>query len=263
MSSDQPKSRFRRRAPIQNSPRRAYDQIRTAIRSGVIGPGEQLVEDALISSYSTSRNSVREALQILAQDGLVTRHRGQGTTVAGVITAHPMEHIVPIAAGSNTGQLGPRLSNQIREIVLIPSNPTLQRQLGTEDDVLMIEQVALLNGPVYVGAFYYTCPKEGRDEFIDRVTSAHRAPGEFGKSMQATHGVEVGRVEVTVEAVACDSRTARLLAVEVGSPILLRERLVHDAEGRPVALDYVHFAAGRSLATSAYTSGDSVMEIVS
>jgi DNA-binding GntR family transcriptional regulator len=114
---------------------------------------------------------------------------------------------------------------------------------------------------VYVGAFYYVCPRESRDEFVERVTRAHRSPGHFGKSLQSTHGVDIGRVEATVEAVACDIRTARLLDVEVGSPILLRERLVHDAQGAPVAVDYVHFSSSYALATERYSPDDPVVPI--
>src|ERR1700761_6178834 len=85
-----------RRVPLQNSPRRAYDQIRGAIRAGLIGMDHQLVEDHLTKHYPTSRTSVREALQTLAHDGLVTRQRGGGTLVSGVITQLPMENVVPV-----------------------------------------------------------------------------------------------------------------------------------------------------------------------
>jgi GntR family transcriptional regulator len=252
MNPDQKMFRLRRRIPVQNSPRRAYDQIRSSIRSGTISQGDQLVEDDLTHNYATSRNSVREALQTLAQEGLVTRSRGRGTLVSGAITELPMEHVV---AGTSIRKTGPgrtRLTNEIIEIVVIPPSSLLRDKLRTESDVLLIEQIAVIDGPANVGTYYYVCPQEGRDQFVARVSRAHRKPGEFGSSLPTTHGVDIGRVEVTIEAVGCDRRTAGMLEVELGSPILLRERLIYDAHGTPVALDYVHFAPSRALTTSTY-----------
>ncbi len=227
--------------------------------------GDQLVEDALTDNYATSRNSVREALQTLAQEGLVTRSRGRGTLVNGAITELPMEHV-----GSQPGVNGPderrvQLSNDILEIVVIPPSSLLRKKLQTDDDVLLVEQIAVLDGPVYVGAYYYPCPGEpdSRDEFVKRVSQAHRSPGEFGMSLPTTHGVAIGRVEVTVEAVACDARTARMLHAPIGSPIILRERLVHDVNGTPVALDYVHFAPSRALTTATYGLDEQAAPVVS
>jgi GntR family transcriptional regulator len=248
---------------VQNSPRRAYDQIRSAIRSGIIPHGDQLVEDTLTSTYATSRNSVREALQSLAQDGLVTRDRGRGTLVSGAITQLTMNTVLPVGSNGEIGTRNSALSHAILDVVIVPASPTVQARLDTDDDILLVEHLAFLERPVYVGAFYYVCPQDGRDEFVERVTNAHRSPGVFGKSLLTTHGVDIGRVEGTVEALACDNKTARLLEVEVGSPILLRERVVHDATGKPVALDYVHFSGSYALATVTQGGDTAVVPIVS
>jgi GntR family transcriptional regulator len=263
MNPDPKKFRFRRTVPVQNSPRRAYDQIRSSIRSGTINRGDQLVEDALTHNYATSRNSVREALQTLAQEGLVTRSRGRGTLVSGAIMELPMEHVVAGAGVPTSRPSRGRLTNDIVEIVVIPPSSLLREKLDTENDVLLIEQIAILDGPAYVGTYYYVCPQESRDEFVKRVSRAHRSPGEFGLSLPETHGVDIGHVEVTIEAVGCDRRTASMLQVDLGSPILLRERLVYDANGSPVALDYVHFAPSRALTTATYGSDPHWAPIVS
>ncbi len=58
------------------------DAIRNAIFSGRIDLGQRLVEEELASNLNVSRGPVREALALLAQEGLVHVERHRGATVA-------------------------------------------------------------------------------------------------------------------------------------------------------------------------------------
>jgi DNA-binding GntR family transcriptional regulator len=60
-------------APIENVPLRVQvaDRLRTAILSGRLKPGTSLVETALAEQMNVSRAPIREAIQILENDGLV------------------------------------------------------------------------------------------------------------------------------------------------------------------------------------------------
>ncbi|HTE63274.1 MAG TPA: GntR family transcriptional regulator [Solirubrobacteraceae bacterium] len=69
--------------PIQRetTPSTAADRIRRAIVSGGLAPGVQLVEAQLAERLGTSRGSLREALQRLIQEGLVSEQRNRGVFV--------------------------------------------------------------------------------------------------------------------------------------------------------------------------------------
>jgi len=60
-------------APIENLPLRVQiaDRLRAAILSGRLRPGTGLVETALAEKMNVSRAPIREAIQILENDGLV------------------------------------------------------------------------------------------------------------------------------------------------------------------------------------------------
>lgn len=60
-------------APIENVPLRVRvaDRLRAAILSGRLRPGTDLVETALAEQMNVSRAPIREAIQILENDGLV------------------------------------------------------------------------------------------------------------------------------------------------------------------------------------------------
>jgi DNA-binding GntR family transcriptional regulator len=60
----------------------AYDRLKDAIRHADIPPGEPLSENRISKVLGISRTPVREALQMLSQEGLVEIMPGRGVTVA-------------------------------------------------------------------------------------------------------------------------------------------------------------------------------------
>ena len=57
------------------------DLLRAALHQGKFRPGESLSEPALASQLGVSRGPVREALLVLAQEGLVTHNQNRGFSV--------------------------------------------------------------------------------------------------------------------------------------------------------------------------------------
>lgn len=71
-----------------------YNSLYTDIVSGVYPPGSYLPgETTLAEKYSVSRNTLRQALAILNEDGLIIKSQGKGTVVAShsqTITRDPI-----------------------------------------------------------------------------------------------------------------------------------------------------------------------------
>src|SRR6202045_5255261 len=57
-------------------------ELRQAILSGRLKPGERLVEGRLADELGVSRNPVREAIRVLASEGLVDVAARRGASVA-------------------------------------------------------------------------------------------------------------------------------------------------------------------------------------
>lgn len=79
-------------APIENVPLRVQvaDRLRDAILSGRLRPGASLVETALAEQMNVSRAPIREAIQILENDGLVETIAYKGKRVKP-LTAREIE----------------------------------------------------------------------------------------------------------------------------------------------------------------------------
>ena len=62
------------------------DQLREQIVQGIFRPGEQINESVLATRLHTSRGPVREALQRLAQEGILVSRRNRGVFVLELAT---------------------------------------------------------------------------------------------------------------------------------------------------------------------------------
>ncbi|MFI8513948.1 GntR family transcriptional regulator [Streptomyces sp. NPDC085460] len=68
--------------PQQPASRRIAEDLRTAIESGQLAPGDKLPsERTLAEQYGAARNTAREAIRLLAEQGLVTAKHGRGVFV--------------------------------------------------------------------------------------------------------------------------------------------------------------------------------------
>lgn len=92
----------------QSKYRALAEQLRADIRGGIYREGERLsTENQLADRYGMSRQTVRQALDLLAQEGAIVRRRGSGTYVSapgavrertgrvGVISTYITEYIFP------------------------------------------------------------------------------------------------------------------------------------------------------------------------
>lgn len=76
----------------QNIAEQVTDELRAAIHSGELAPGERLVERKLAERLGVSHIPVREALTRLAEERLITREPRRGARVAE-LTAQDLEEI--------------------------------------------------------------------------------------------------------------------------------------------------------------------------
>ncbi|MDF2442993.1 MAG: GntR family transcriptional regulator [Subtercola sp.] len=226
---------------LQTSPRRAHVLLRASIRRGIIRADEHVEEDSLVMSMMMSRNSIRSALHMLGSEGLITRRQRLGTTVVGSIAELPLLELLPVAgwtsgAEEDYGASGLDLEIQQLEQAEVLADVHIRGRLNlTSDRVILQEDLISRRGqPLGIVLGYY--PTEG-------VTITD--PQSMRDRINSVRGIEVSRIEATVEAVNCDERTARVLGIAEGAAILVRETLVLDSEGVPRMLAYGHYRGDR------------------
>lgn len=94
---------------------RVAEALRAMLFSGDLSPGEPLREVTLAESFAVARSTVREALQVLAAEGLVTRFPNRGAVVtqlteqdiAEIFDARLLLESAGVRAGASGADLAP------------------------------------------------------------------------------------------------------------------------------------------------------------
>lgn len=112
----------------------AYERIKEAIRLSRLQPGQPLSESRLSRDLGISRTPVREALQLLAQEGLVQVIRGRAVTVAAPSVQEVMDAIhVRLLLEPEVTRLAAKHITQDQLQVLWGAQAGLEEAVATQD----------------------------------------------------------------------------------------------------------------------------------
>lgn len=202
-------------------------EIRADIQTGRLVPGDPLpTEHDLVERHGVSRFTVREALRQLAADGLVRRRRGSGTVVAADMPVlrqsfADMRALLQYAASSSfrIEHLGPGpLSAAHAQLFKRPAGECWHIIRG-------LRHMDGAPAPVAVtDAFVH--PRFGA--FVSHLASGQEA---LFSQLARLAGLEVGRVEQEIQAVAATAAEAAMLHVPRGSACLRILRHYFAADG--------------------------------
>ncbi|MGX1250945.1 GntR family transcriptional regulator [Streptomyces ambofaciens] len=230
--------RTRRRLRVDRA-RQLADLLRRQLLDDAFPNGTLPHEDILAADYDTTRNTVRQALDLLRAEGLVARRPGIGTVVVARKYDHGLDRLMGLA---ETLHEHGRVTNEVRTTVPVPAPAPVAERLRVPHgaDVLYIERLRRLNGvplsldltylPLDIGTALLGADLENTDVF---------------RLLESVTGRPLGHAEITLEAVTADAHSAAVLEAPRGTAVLMLERLTHLADGRPVDLEFVRFRGDR------------------
>lgn len=214
------------------------ETLRSGIAAGSPAIGELLpTEHALCETYGVSRHTVREALRMLSEAGLIARRRGAGTVV---VAAEASEHFSQRLGGVDD------LMQYARDATLHPTDS----RTGPIDGA-----VARALGVAPVGDYFQVSglrgePSEPAIALTDIYIRLDLAPpvealvelgGAVTEWIAREKGVATARIEQSISAGALTEREADALDAEPGEAALRTRRRYYDKGGRIIALsDSVH-----------------------
>lgn len=90
--------------------------LREQIQQGIFGSGDKLPSEGTLSErYACSRQTVRQALNVLEHEGLIVRRRGSGTYVAGLWEKKQQTHRIGVITTYITDYIFPFIIKGIEE----------------------------------------------------------------------------------------------------------------------------------------------------
>lgn len=223
----------------QTFPRRVRDLVRASVRAGYY-VDEPLMEDRLVAQLDASRSSVRAALQQLADEGFLSRHRGRGTTVLRRGLKVRLRDVTSLSDERPGLATNP---DDVVDIVLteqrtVPSTPLLRERLAVEDDVVRMNENTFVVADEVIGVrTAYFSTRYG--------PTTWQGSGDMDEVFAQVFGTRVGMVRTEVGCTVADDRTCTLFGVPQGSMVLVREQTMLDVHGAPVQVVFDNYRADR------------------
>jgi DNA-binding GntR family transcriptional regulator len=220
---------------------RIAEALRERIRTGELAAGARLDNQRqLARSFGVTLMTLRQALELLEREHLITRRHGLGTFVAapsidydilqlrrfaGDLTAKG-EHVATRLLGTRFAAPDRRVAEALR--------------LSGGSRVLVLERLRLVDAhPMSLQRSFLPSP------LGDEVIRADLALTPLHQVLEFKLGVVITRASETVSAVRLGRREARDLGCRAGEPAFESERVSFGAGGAPVVFDRVFIPGDR------------------
>lgn len=191
------------------------------ITSGELKPDEQLpTEEELCQTYQMSRGTVREAIRLLVDEGLIWRGRGQGTFVKAPSQSTSLFSLTPFSEMMARQNRVPRTKVLVQTAVSPPPHIADILQLKPDEATIHIVCLRLAdNLPVLHETRYLAqslCPALLDEDLANNSVHA---------LLVNKHQIPMVKMSHTVEAIQLTTEQANLLQAKPGTNAFFIERL--------------------------------------
>jgi GntR family transcriptional regulator len=214
-----------------------YQEIAAELRRRALAasPGAVLPSESELSAeFDASRVTVRRALELVRDEGLIAARQGFGWFVAAEPVRQRLERLLTIESQLETSGLD--AERRVVEFEFVTPPAHVAGELGV-DRVLRVKRVNLADGEPFAVVTVW-CPAELGQRLS--ISDVERRP--FYELLD----VELRGATQTIGADLAEAADAELLAVPVGSPLLKCRRVTTDTTGRPVLMSEHLFPAHRT-----------------
>ena len=205
-------------------------RLRADLAGGRLNVGQRLApERELCARFGVSRNTLRRALLDLEEQGLLAAAGRHGWYVA----ASPLVELArgPHSLTAWAREAGLALTSRVMHQGLRPAGPLEAAALGVEEGASLfeLERLRIVDGlALSLDRSCLPAAVATAMEGIDfSVASLYDALSERA-------GLVPGGRDCVLQATTADARTARLLEIPAGAPLLMVHETVLDQRGRPL-----------------------------
>lgn len=208
------------------------DQLRQNIHQGVYQIGEQLpTETKLAEQFAVNRHTLRQAIALLKNEGLLRIDRGRGTFVAAKTIRYAIGKRVRY--NQTLKAQGWQARFQLLRVLDVPADNAIAKGLEIPygQPVALIERLGLADEePISVGTGYF--PLKRFPDFLEpeniKILQEQQSISQF---LQQVYGCDHIRRSTCVSARLVQPQDAKWLQLPLNQPILLAESVNVDDTG--------------------------------
>jgi len=211
------------------------DKIRHGIKTQTYRVDQQLpAEGPLSEQFGVNRHTLRQAIALLKQEGLIRIERGRGTFIAAAPIRYPIGTRVRYNEALRAQGHEVRFE-LLRSLEMVADSAIAQGlNIKVGDPVALTERLGFANNaPISVGTGYFPLALFP-DILSMQSTEKLKSIGSVSKWLQARYGIDHIRRSTKVSARLVKPDDARLLALPLNQPILLAESVNVDQDGRVI-----------------------------
>ena len=218
-----------------------YEILHDKIQHREWQPGDKIPpESELIEQYQVSRNTVRQVLDKLVNDGLIYRQRGRGSFVAHPTLEQSMTRIVSFT--EDMRQRGFTPGTEVLSADLMPADEEIASQLDIQvrEQLVCIRRLRMADGePMSIEQSYLI------HKYCPDVLEHDYAQQPLREVLEAEYGIRIASAKQVIQAIPASPELAQLLDITPGAALLLLSR-VSFSQGRiPVEYLRIHYRADR------------------
>jgi GntR family transcriptional regulator len=211
-----------------------YQQLYAILRDEIIGghwkPGDMLPsETELIEQFEVSRITVRQALELLVEEGLIYRRRGRGTFVAVPGIEQSLNRIVSFTEDMRRRGLHPGTEVISASVIPAPEEIAAKLQVPTGENLARYERLRLADGePMSVEISHLVlryCPEILKNNYAERP---------LREELEQSYNIYLVRAHQTIHAIAAGKELSNQLMVAPGAPLFYIERVSYSQQEIPV-----------------------------
>jgi GntR family transcriptional regulator len=211
------------------------------IQSGRLRAGDLLPsEDELSRIYGVSRMTSRQAIQVLSRQGLISRHKGQGSFVNQPRVEKDITHLRGFTAEMRA--LGIKATSRVLEAGTSPAPAEVASQLGIEVNAPIYRLLRLRMGDELPIAIEESRLPQERFSGVEKTDFSRFS---LYQTLREQYGIQVSRADEILEARSATRHEAELLEVPVRSSLLVISRMLWSTDGLPVEVAHSVYRGDR------------------
>jgi len=201
-------------------------------KSGDILPSER----ELIDMYKVSRLTARAAVDRLATENLVVKIQGKGTFVA---TPKLNRRMGPLySSGEEILMQYYEIKTKVLNLKIIIPDKIVKEylELQEKEKVVYLERLRYANKtPVALIKSYLPYRYVPNIELVDFTDKS------LYQILENSYGLQLHEAQETLEAVKANTRSANLLGIKPGTPLLLNQRVTYLIDGKIIEYEIVEY----------------------